>query len=132
MTKLSLPDMTHSFDIQTKGKDTDINWTGAFKYKRPTIGDRGRISVLRTRLNGDLETIDDETSLLNEALSHLRYTLIEFPDWWTDTHYGMDLYDVNIVTEIFSECMKFEAKWNKKLNEVSDASGDAEAIESDS
>jgi len=120
----NLPDMTHTFKIQVKGRDSQINWAGEFVYKRPALGTRGRINVLRTRLNGDLETIDAETQILNEALAHLRYTLEKYPEWWSDTSFGFDLYDGNVISEIYNKCMDFEEQWTKRIH-----SGEPKTVE---
>lgn len=122
-----LPSMEHTFEIQTKGQESGINWVGKFKYRRPTLGARSKIEVLTKRMNGDLVTIDEETRLFNEAVAHLRYTLVEYPDWWKDSGLGVDLFDGNIVGEIYSKCMDFEMEWKKKV-----FSGDAKTVSSES
>ena len=48
-------------------------------------------------------------------LSWLRFGLIEYPDWWKDSNYGLELYDVNIISEIYNKCMKFEDDWKESL-----------------
>ena len=58
--KYSLPDMSHSFDVAIRGRETGHDWTGKFNYKRPTLGDRSRIDAMRARLSGDLETLNTE------------------------------------------------------------------------
>jgi hypothetical protein len=118
-----LPSMEHSFEIQTKGQETGINWVGKFKYCRPTLGARSKIDVLQKKLNGDMTTIDEETRLFNEAISHLRYTLVDYPDWWKDSGLGVDLFDGNVVGEIYNKCMDFEMEWQKKV-----FSGDIKSI----
>ena len=109
-----LPPMELAFDIQVKGAETGLDWVGKFKYKRPSLGDRSRIDVMRTRLNGDLTMLDQETIDFNEAIAHLRHTLIDYPDWWKDSNMGLDLYDGNVVAEIFNRCMAYEIEWKKK------------------
>lgn len=113
----SLPEMDFEFKVQTKGNETGKEWVGDFKYRRPTLGGRARISITRTRLNGDLENIDDaEVRQLNDALAHLRHTLTKFPQWWADSMFGMELYDGNLVSEIYNKCMDFEAEWKEKVH----------------
>lgn len=110
-----LPSMDFPFDVAIKGRETGIMWTGKFKYRRPTIGHRSRIDVMRARLNGDLETVDTETKDFNEAISHLRWTIIESPEWWKDSNFGLDLYDGNVIGEIYSKVMEFEKEWRGKV-----------------
>jgi hypothetical protein len=112
----SLPNMEFSFPIQLTGKETGINWVGDFKYRRPTLGARSRIAALRARLNGDVETIDPEVEEFNHAASYLRHTLIEAPEWWQNAAFGLELYDGNVVSEVYNKCMEFEAEWKKKVH----------------
>lgn len=111
----ALPSMDFVFDIQVTGVESKINWVGKFVYKRPTLGARSRIDVMRTRLNGDLQNVDDEVRDYNDAVSYLRYTLADYPEWWSESQYGLDLYDGNVVSEIYNKCMEFENEWKKKV-----------------
>lgn len=114
--KYTLPKMNHNFDINVNGKETGVTFVGNFRYKRPSLGDRSRIEVMLRRLSGDLFTIDQNIQLFNEAVSHLKYTLEEFPDWWKESNFGLDLYDSNVVIEIYNECMSYEENFLKKLH----------------
>lgn len=109
-----LPSMEHKFSIQIKGEESGLNWAGDFVYRRPTLRERTMIDVMEKRMNGDLITIDPEVAAFNQAISHLRFTLKEVPDWFRDTDMGGNLYDGNVVLEIFNKCMDFEASWRKK------------------
>lgn len=112
-----LPSMEHRFDIQIEGGQSGVNWIGSFTYRRPSIGTKSQIEVLTAQFNGDLVTLDSATKEINYALAHLRFSLIEFPDWWEDSTYGMNLYDYNVVLDIYSKCMEFEKIWSEKINE---------------
>jgi len=115
MEKVStLPPMEFKFSIQMVGSESGLNWTGKFLYKRPSLGERSRINVMQTRLNGDLETLEQDVLQFNEAISHLRYTLRDFPEWWKESGFGIELYDGNVVSEIYNKCLEYEAKWMKR------------------
>jgi len=120
----SLPSMDFPFKIQITGNDTGINWVGDFKYRRPSLGARSRIGALRARLNGDIETVDPEIEEFNHAASYLRHTLIEYPEWWQNAAFGLELYDGNVISEIYNKCMEFEANWKKKVH-----GGDSKQVE---
>jgi len=107
--------MEHSFDIQVTGAETREIFIGKFKYRRPSCGARSRIAAMRARLNNDLTTLDEDTSDFNMAISHLRFTLDDFPQWWADAAFGIDLYDANVVAEIYNRCMAFEEEWKTKV-----------------
>lgn len=115
MSKFALPDMTFTFEIQSKGRETGVNWAGKFKYKRPTLGDRARIDVLRSRLSGDLETLRPDVLELIEAISHLRHTLTEYPEWWSGLSYGLDLYDGNVISDVYNKILEYEREWKEKV-----------------
>lgn len=121
--KYKMPEMTHRFKIQVQGSESGVNWAGEFLYRRPSLGARSRIDVMRARLSGDMESIDPEVAIFNEAISHLRFTLEEFPDWWKETGFGIDLYDGNVVSEVYNKCMSFERNWKNKVH-----GGDAKAV----
>jgi len=110
-----LPSMEYPFDIQVTGNETRDLFIGKFKYRRPSCGARSRIDAMRARLNNDLITLDQDTLDFNMAISHLRFTLDDYPEWWVASSYGMDLYDYNVVAELYNRCMAFEEEWKKKV-----------------
>lgn len=123
--KYSLPDMTFSFEIAVKGAETQNIWSGKFRYKRPTLGDRTRIDSMKARLIGTTaDAMDHEVREFIEAISHLRFTLEEYPDWWAEAHYGMELYDGNVVSEIYNRVLEYEVKFQEKI-----FSGDKKDVE---
>ena len=111
-----LPNMDFKVHIQMVGAESGINWVGDFVYRRPNLQERGMIDVMRTRLNGDLLTLDPDVSAFHEALAHLRFTIKEYPEWWSDCGFGASLYDANIIVELYNKCMEFEANWKKKVH----------------
>ena len=113
--KYSLPSMEYSFHISIIGQETKKNYEGDFLYKRLNLRDQAEAAKMRCRLNGDLTTLDMEVQVLNEMLSWLRFGLTESPDWWKGCNYGQDLYDVNIIQEIYSKVQTFEENWRKKV-----------------
>ena len=114
MKKYNLPQMDHKFHYEGTGEESNINWVGDFVYRRPTLRERAMIDVMQKRLNGDLRTLDEDTMYYNEATSHLRFTLKEFPDWWKDTDYGSNFYDPNVIIDLYTKALEFEAEWRKK------------------
>jgi len=113
--KSKLPSMEYRFDISVNGDETKTVFHGSFTYKRPTIAVRSMIEQMRVRLNGDLRTLDSEIALNNEALSMLRFTLTDSPQWWKDCDCGGNLHDENVIFELYNKCIQFEADWRKKV-----------------
>jgi len=116
--------MEYKFHVNIEGSESKAIWHGDFKYKRPSLGDRARIDVMRARLSGDLETISVEVADFIEAVSHLRYTLVDFPKWWGEANYGYDLYDGNVISEIYNKVLAYEAGFKERLT-----SGDEKDVE---
>ena len=110
-----MPLMEHPFEILVTGQETGVTYTGTFKYKRPSLGERSRIEAMKVRMNGDLELLDEEVRDYNHAIAHLRFTLHDYPDWWQAASFGIDLYDGNVVAEVYNKCMEFEATWKDKV-----------------
>lgn len=122
--KYVLPSMDFRFEITAQGEETGLNWTGSFTYRRPSLQERSMIDVMRARLNGDLYTIDGDVKAFNEAISHLKFTLKDMPQWWIDQDFGGAMYDANVVVAVFEKCMAFEATWRASIH-----GGDAQKVE---
>lgn len=114
----NLPSMTHEFELNVVGEETGEKYKGTFKYKRPNIGLRRQIRIYEDELNNGSETLDPNIKGLNLIISHLHFTLIEFPKWWNG---GVDLYDENVVIEIYKEVLAFEDSFRKKIEEAAKA-----------
>lgn len=113
--KYVLPAMEHKFKIQVEGEESKQMWLGDFLFRRPTLRERSMIDTLHKRLNADLTTIDPDVAALNEALAFLRFTLKDYPQWWKQSDMGGDLYDANVILEIYNKCLMFEADWRRKV-----------------
>ena len=130
---LKLPQMETQWHVEVVGEESKINWVGDFVYRRPNLRERAMIDVMWKRLNGDLLTIDEDTRYYNEATSHLRFTLKEYPEWWSDSDYGSNIYDANVILDLYEKALAFEAKWREKTyggeeKDVSDEVGASEEL----
>lgn len=110
-----MPSMEHRFAVQLTGEESGVVFTGDFLYKRPTNTERVLIEQMRARLCADLLNIDQDVYDFSVAASHLKFTLKESPDWWKDSDYGGNLYDRNVVMDIFAKVKEFENGFKKKL-----------------
>lgn len=108
---ISLPSMEHTFHVSVMGNETKQLYKGDFTYRRPTLGDRAKSEVMRSRLNGDLATLNLDTQTFHGMIAILRYTLVKCPKWWSESDYGYELHDVNIVEEVYKAVLKFEKEW---------------------
>ncbi len=115
MSIKTLPSMEHTFLVDTKGSETGQAFQGTFVYKRPNFRIKSEIAKMKARLNEDLKNLDEDTSFLHGIVSNLRHTLIKYPDWWSEADFGYELYDVNVILDIYKECKKFEDKWFEEV-----------------
>ena len=110
-----LPTMVHEFEINVIGEDTGQKFFGEFKYKRPNLGTRRQIKIMEDSLNNGSETLDDEIKAINLMVSWLHFTIIEYPTWWNG---GLDLYDHNVILELYESIIKYEADFRKKIEKA--------------
>lgn len=106
-----LPNMQHTFSVKVEGKEGGQMYEGSFTYKRPNLRAKSQIAKLAAKLNEDIKYLDEDTRFLHDVIAQLYYTLIDAPDWWKKSDSGMELYDFDVVFEIYKECMKFEKAW---------------------
>ncbi len=111
----SLPSMEHAFSVDIIGEETQERFNGNFTYKRPSLGRRNEIEKMIVKLSEDLFSLSDDVKFFNRMVSQLRYGLIESPEWWVKSNYGLDLYDANVVIEIYKKVMEFETKWETEV-----------------
>ncbi|CAK0749583.1 hypothetical protein CCP1ISM_330006 [Azospirillaceae bacterium] len=110
-----LPSMEHTFSISIVGSETGEVKDGTFTYKRLTLGKRMESAKMEARLREDLKSLPMDVNLYSEMISFLRFGLIVYPEWWKNSNFGIDLYDVNIVTGLWNEVQKFESEWEKQV-----------------
>lgn len=114
-----LPPMELEFNLELKGNKTGKMYSGTFKYQIPNVLKNSQIAISEARLNGGMaEQLDASTALLHYMLAYLRHTidLESAPKWWTESDFGANLYDPNVITGIYQKCMEFEKDWEKKVH----------------
>jgi len=115
MSVKKLPSMEHSFTLEVKGSETGRIFQGSFTYQRPNLRVQSEISKTTARLNEDLKNLDEDTKFLHKVLASLRHTLKNSPDWWKECDHGYDLYDMNVIMDIYKETVDFENSWFEKV-----------------
>ncbi len=115
MSISTLPSMEKTFTIDVKGADTGQQFQGTFTYKRPNLRAKSNAAKLAARLNEDLRNLDEDTKFIHEVLANLRYSLILTPDWWQKADFGLELYDTNVIFDIYKACVDFENEWTDKV-----------------
>lgn len=108
--------MEHDFDYSGEGQITKFPYEGPFKCKIPNVKDQAAIAKHRAYLNGGYDQhLDVGTKNLHHMVSYLRYTLISYPDWWESSDLGYQLYDANVIEEVYANVLEFEQGWMEKV-----------------
>jgi len=117
MLSKDLPPMETELSLEVTGILTKTVYRGTFRYRIPNISRNSQIAIMESRLNSGVE-LDPTTKLLHYMLAYLRYTIDEqeASKWWISSNFGADLYDVNVVTELYQKCFNFEREWNTKVH----------------
>jgi len=112
-----LPSMEHTFTLSVTGAETKQVFDGTFTYKRLTLGQRLEVNKMEARLRENIlqQNLAIDVNLYVEMISYLRYGLIKFPDWWKNTNFGIDIYDINVITQLYTACDTFEKDWDKQV-----------------
>ena len=113
----NLPNFQHTFYIDVVGDQTKEKFSGEFTYNRPNLRTISEISKFKARLDGGLSNIEKETGFIHNMISQLRFTISAFPKWWEGSDFGLDLYDLNVVVEVYNNVMDFETKFFNDIAE---------------
>jgi hypothetical protein len=119
-------EISSSFALNIIGTDTQQPFTGTFKVKALLTR---KEQFLADQYRRDLLGPNPEAAmpqLIGEAfmMAQLKVRLLESPDWFKNSNFGLDLLDSNITPTIFEKCM---AEVDKKKEEFK-ASADVAAI----
>lgn len=110
----SLPSDEHTFTVKIKGSKTGRVYEGTFTYKLPDLRTDTEISKTYARLSEGLK-LDDDTNFLYDMLSYLANTFTKSPEWWREEAVELKIRDFNVFTELRTECLNFEKKWNDQV-----------------
>lgn len=112
----SLPEMVNSFDIEIEGSLTKTKYSGNFSCQIPNLRTQALIAKHKAMLNAGLEDIlDIATQNLHHMVSYLKYTLVEVPKFWEESACGYDLFDINVVEDIYNKVLEFEEAWSVSI-----------------
>lgn len=115
-----------SLDVQG---GTGRQYTGKFKFKVPTMGDRVDISASKARYLTELENVESFGANIAEALAYLHVTIDSesVPEWWTESNNGIDLYDFEPLLSLYAEARAYERRFLGASANVGDGAGEDEA-----
>ena len=124
MISKTLPQKTFNFTFKSEIDESE--YAGLFVVRRKVISDEAKIRVRQTQLNGGLHYdpespgvgIDPQTNYLNYMIATLQVLLVQVPDW-----FDLDnLFDANIVADLWKEVRSFQDSFRKKSVPVNNGS----------
>ena len=108
----SIPDRNQEFKIKVDGNLTKEEYTGDFECRIPRLREQALIAKEKAFLNAGFDaTLDKQIKNLHHMVAYCKHTITHAPDWFVKSDYGYDLYDTNVVEEVYMNILKLEEKW---------------------
>jgi hypothetical protein len=103
---------TFSFVFEIIGDNTGEKFVGNFDSKlRLSHRDQLNKDQLRRQIIGDKPDQATKDSMMRaEILSHLSISLVDSPKWWKESGGGLDLFDDNIIFELYDRVVQGQTK----------------------
>lgn len=119
----TIPSRDHEFSIDVQGSLTNENYKGDFKSKIPRLREQALIAKEKALMNAGFDaTLDKQIKNLHHMVAYLKHSITDAPAWFYETDFGYDLYDTNVVEEIYHAVLEkeeswLESVWGKEENE---------------
>ena len=111
-----IPLKERTFQIEIEGNLTKHLYTGEFRTKIMNIKERAQKDKHCAFLDGpNSDKLSPSVLWLHLMISHLRYSLVSFPEWWSTADLGYELLDSNVVKEVYEQVMSFEKEWTEAI-----------------
>lgn len=111
-----VPDTVSEFQIDIVGNVSKKRFLGDFKCRIPTIQDQIDTARTEAKMCGELpDNLNQGMRKMILQLAYLKYTLIEFPNFWKDSNYGAQLRDINVIETIYDTVIEKEQAWLNKI-----------------
>lgn len=118
----SLPKNEKTFYFTHEGSDTGFKYEGNFTVKCVlSIGDKRYMEMEKTRLMADYGNPSQGLAAYAMFLSNINARIIKAPQWWTDSHNGLDILDEDAIFAIYDEMMKIENDWKDSIKKKSES-----------
>lgn len=114
LSKLSkeIPSTELDFMVEVEGDVTKKRFVGEFTCKIPNKKTQCFIDKHRAFLNGPMQdSLSPDTLRFHHMVSYLRYTITDSPKWWKENDLGYEMYDENVIKEVYEKVLDFEEKW---------------------
>lgn len=112
-----LPSVEGEFQIDIEGELTKKRYLGEFTCKIMNKKERALVEKHKAYLNGEFAMqLDLVTLRYHHQVAYLRYALVKpYPKFWMNSDLGYELYDGNVVDEVYNKVLAFEEDWMRKV-----------------
>jgi len=114
--KKSLPDSEYEFSLEAQGLVTGKSYKGDFKGKIMNNREQAKVAKNKAFLNAGFDaTLDVATKNLHHMVSYLKFALVKCPEWCSESDFGYDLFDANIVEAVYTKVIEAEERWYRDI-----------------
>lgn len=108
----SLPSENPFFEIDVVGSVSGERYKGRFECQIPNLRIQANIDKYKRFLNGGMDaTLDKNTLNLHHMTAYCKFTLVEAEKWFIESDWGYDLFDQNVLEEVYNQILAKEEKW---------------------
>ena len=117
----AIPSKQTTVQIDVIGELTKTRYLGSFTVKILNQKERALVQRHKAFLNGDhANQLDIATLNYHHMVAYLRYALVsppegEMPKFWLTSDLGYELYDQNVVIELYNKAIEFEETWYRSI-----------------
>jgi hypothetical protein len=112
----SIPAKDFEFQFDSTGALTNERYFGDFKCKIPNLKKQSEIAKHKAFLNAGYDaTLDQGTKNIHHMVSYLKHTITSAPQWFYDSDGCYDLFDNNVIEDLYGEVLKREEEWIKQV-----------------
>ena len=121
---------TVTFDIDQKGEVTGRSFIGTFTAKTKTsiMETLKEDQIYRRVLGENPQDAADDIKRIAGAYSYLQIRLVEWPEWWKDSAFGLGLEDLGVLAAVNNKAQeKIRLEYEKLTAEADKAKPELKA-----
>jgi hypothetical protein len=112
----NLPKPQATFSVDTVGETTGHHYKGDFTVKTVlSILEKHQVELEKTRMMADYANPTAGLAGISVTVANLRVRIVKSPDWWQESGQGNNIWDENIINELFDKSMAAEGKWRESI-----------------
>jgi len=107
-----MPSMEGEFDVEVIGELTKKKFLGSFTSRILNRKNRAAVGKHRAYLNGaDPQGLSIDILALHHKIAYLKLALTDAPKFWKGSDGGYELFDGNVIDEVYVQVLAFEKQW---------------------